>query len=371
MTPKVLILCPTFDHVDTLYASIASVRAQAFREWQLVVIGDGAPEQAKDIVDAITAQDKRVQGIWQPKSERYGEIYRDPVIRESRAEFVCHLSDDDIWMPDHLGEMITLLERAAWANQAPLKLSPTGNAEWRPVNHGTPAMRSAIARGVQLSAGLNYVAYRRDAYLALPEGWTCAPRETGASDAYMWAKFFRSPELAVASSASSTAIKFPSRTRIRGEWTPAQRMAEIAPWLARAATPGLADDLRRSARIRGRMLELFCVHGAGRCPTPQAALELCGFAPAPEGARPRPAINGEPMLLPLTERQNHEASQAWALVRAYAGPDDGAEEARRLVAADFATAPKAWGDAIRLLGTFADAEAARRGTEHAAAVLHN
>src|SRR5688572_17573763 len=109
---KVLILCPTFDHVDTLFASIASVRAQAFTDWEMTVIGDGAPERSVQIVSALAADEPRIKSCWHPKSVRYGEIYRDQVIRGSTAEFVCHLSDDDIWTPAHLAQMIALLERA-------------------------------------------------------------------------------------------------------------------------------------------------------------------------------------------------------------------------------------------------------------------
>src|SRR5262245_33361572 len=114
---KVLILCPTFDHADALFASIASVRAQSFTEWQMTVIGDCAPERTRQSVGTMMAQDSRISARWHPKSVRYGEIYRDPVIRDSSAEFVCHLSDDDSWTPGHLSQMIALLEQAGWANQ--------------------------------------------------------------------------------------------------------------------------------------------------------------------------------------------------------------------------------------------------------------
>ena len=313
---KVLILCPTFDHADTLYASIASVRAQNFTEWEMAVIGDGAPDRTFHILDAMMAEDSRIKAYRHPKSERYGEIYRDPVIRDSNAEFICHLSDDDIWTPDHLDQMITLLEHAEWANQAPLRIFIEGGAEWWPINHGTPALRKTITRHFPLSAGINYVAYRRDAYLRLPEGWTCAPWEAGTSDVYMWAKFFQDPNLMVASSAVTSAIKFPSSVGARKQRSPEQRMAEITPWLAKAAKPGLADGLRRSGSIRERMIQLFSVHGAGLCNTLDEAFEVAGFSPATQGTKPLPALNGELMILPLTEAQRLEAFSAWEQVRA-------------------------------------------------------
>ncbi len=68
----VLILCPTFDHAETLLASTASVRAQKFRDWELVVIGDGAPERTAEIMAAIGLADRRIRYEQHPKSARFG-----------------------------------------------------------------------------------------------------------------------------------------------------------------------------------------------------------------------------------------------------------------------------------------------------------
>ncbi|MGH8030653.1 MAG: glycosyltransferase family 2 protein [Arenimonas sp.] len=320
--PRALILCPTHDHVDALYASIASVLAQTERDFELVVIGDGAPERTQRIVAALAATDARMSAVWHPKSERFGEVYRDPVIRASTAEFVCHLSDDDLWLPTHLATMLALLEHADWANQAPLRLTLDGRAEWWPVNHGTPALRASVQRRVPLSAGLNYVAYRRDAYLRLPEGWTCAPWEAGTSDVYMWAKFFALPGLRVASSAVSTALKFPSHVGERDTHTPEQRLAEIAPWLARSAEPRLGDRLRRRADIEARMVMLFAVHEIAGADPLDAALARCGLCALPDDAPPGPALDGAPMPLPVTSAQRAQAERAWRFVQAYRAGED-------------------------------------------------
>ena len=323
---KVLILCPTFDHADTLFASIASVRAQTFDEWEMVVICDGSPPRTDEVLAAIAAVEPRVRSVRHPKSERYGENHRDPIIRESDAEFVCHLGDDDIWTGDHLAQMTALLEKAEWANQAPLRVGVASATEWWPVNHGTAAMRDAVSRRLPLSAGINYVAYRRDAYLKLPEGWTCAPWEAGTSDVYMWSKFFKGP-LSVASSAVTTAIKFASSAEGRAQWTPENRLAEIMPWVVRLAEPGLADGLCRAGSIRARMIMLFALHGAGS--SLNDAFERAGLVPAAADASPQPAVDGAPMVLPLTEAQRNESQQAWAVVRAYADQDEGSKQDAR------------------------------------------
>ena len=57
---RTLILCPTHDHADALMMSIASVRAQTETDWRMVVICDGAPARTVEILQAIEADDPRI-----------------------------------------------------------------------------------------------------------------------------------------------------------------------------------------------------------------------------------------------------------------------------------------------------------------------
>ena len=143
---RTLILCPTHDHADTLFASIASVQAQRDADWQMVVIGDGAPERTADIVMAIGERDPRIRYRPHPKGERFGEAYRDAVIRESPAEFICHLGDDDLWSDRHLDTMTAMLAQADWAMQGELALSVDGAFTWRFANHGTDLARELAGK---------------------------------------------------------------------------------------------------------------------------------------------------------------------------------------------------------------------------------
>jgi len=308
--PSVLILCPTFDHAETLFASTASVRAQRFTDWELVVIGDGAPARTAAIMAAIYESDPRIRYESHPKSERYGAIYRDRVIRESNAEIVLQLGDDDLWAPNHIDCMLDLLQEADWANQAPLRVATDGSAEWWPINHGTPQVRSSIVRGVPVSAGPNFVGYRREAYLRLPEGWTCAP-PTGPSDAFMWAKFFRLPSLPVASTVATTAVKFPSHVAGRKHLTAEQRLAELQPWLPRLSEPGFVRNLCAGASINSRMIALYKLHQPLVANSWKDAMRQCGLQPTAGETQTRPAQNGEAMLLPLSPAQEQEAELAW------------------------------------------------------------
>ncbi|WP_425098687.1 glycosyltransferase family 2 protein [Tropicibacter sp. S64] len=357
--PRFLILCPTFNHADALFMSTASVRAQEEQDWEMVIIGDGAPPRTDRIVAEICAQDRRITYRPHPKGPRYGETYRDAVIRESGADIVCHLSDDDLWAPNHLTVMGRLLEQADWGCQAALRLMADGRFLWMPVNQGLPAMRAQTAAGVAVSTGINYVAYRRAAYLALPEGWTDAPWEAGPSDQFMWAKFMRRDGLRIASTAGSSALKLPSHTPERFAATPEYRATELGPWLARIGAPGLLDALRRESPVQVRLARLMALCHAGRAETFAGALAACGMV---EAESVDVALDGAPMALPLTVEQRQETTRAWLCLRVLV------EQALPFSALLEGMGPEmaAWNRALHLLAQ-EQPEAAQQGAERLAA----
>ncbi len=345
--PKVLILCPTFNHADTLYASIASVRIQTFTEWELVVICDGSPQRTIEIVEAIRERDQRIHLVQHPKGERHGEIYRDPVIRASNAEFICHLNDDDLWAPDHLTNMVGLLDLAEWVNQAPLRLDPDGKLNWWPVNSGTAPAKAAVAALKSVSAGINYVGYHRSAYLRLAQGWAPTPREAGPTDQYMWRKFLAGPTIKIASSAQSSALKLASSTVKRVNLSPEQRMAELSPWMARISEPGLLESLRRSADIGARMARIFAIHDAEHSATLDEAFAVSGMRPVAENEVPVAGVNGAAMSLPLTAHQKMQAWQAWAMLKCYSSSTQ--SELKPMLVSQLSEDHVLWRDAISML----------------------
>ena len=266
-------------------------------------------------------------------------------------------------MPDHLDCMLELFEHAEWINQAPMRVSPQGEAQWLPINHGTEAIRESVRRRVPVSVGINYAAYRRDTYLRLPVGWKCAPPDAGPTDVYMWAKFFEDRNLIVASSAATSVIKFPSKQGVRAARGPEQRMAEISVWLARAAKPGLADQLRRDSEVFMRMVTLFSIHRCGACTSANAALAQAGFEPVGAHERPRPAVDGSPMVLPVTAAQRGQVENAWALLRGLDASCEGFELTHLRIDERMRSNPYKWIGALRWLMPITDSSAAMMAAE--------
>src|SRR6185295_19974403 len=112
MTMQATILIPTHNHGPTLARAIQSVLLQTVEEIEVFVIGDGAPDITRELMADITRRDKRVRYFDHPKGPRHGEIYRHAALAEARGEIVCYLSDDDLYLPNHVATMRELLREA-------------------------------------------------------------------------------------------------------------------------------------------------------------------------------------------------------------------------------------------------------------------
>lgn len=310
---RTLILCPTHDHADTLFASIASVIAQRDQDWEMVVIGDGAPERSAQIVREFSQADPRIRYVGHPKGAHFGEAYRDPVIRGSRAEFVCHLGDDDLWHESHLDTMRAMLEDADWAMQGELVVRPNGNSVWRFSNQGTVGARKEAKRGRMVSGGSNNVAVRREAYLRLADGWSPAPKGRPA-DKTMWLKYLSRNDIRVACSADTTYLKFTGQ-RIRADMAPAARLAEMAPLLATVNRPGVVLKLRENASIGFPLLRAFYSEGAAAASTLEAAFAQAGLRMCSGSEATNIAVDGAAMFVPLSRRQARQCEFVWRILR--------------------------------------------------------
>ncbi len=112
--PLVSVLVPTHDHGPTLRPSVASALRQSHRELEVLIVGDGMPADAAEVARELAAEHEPVRVFEFEKGERHGEAHRHTVLtQEARGEYVFYLSDDDIWLPDHVE---TLLESLADAD---------------------------------------------------------------------------------------------------------------------------------------------------------------------------------------------------------------------------------------------------------------
>jgi glycosyltransferase involved in cell wall biosynthesis len=86
-----------------LARAIGSVRQQTFQDFEVIVIDDGPSAAAADVV--MNAGDARLRYLRHEGSQGAGAA-RNTGVRESAAEFVAFLDDDDTWLPTKLARQV-------------------------------------------------------------------------------------------------------------------------------------------------------------------------------------------------------------------------------------------------------------------------
>ncbi|MFL6261010.1 MAG: glycosyltransferase family 2 protein [Thermoanaerobaculia bacterium] len=107
ITPSVSVVIPTRDRRALLKRSLASVFAQTFVDYEVIVVDDGS----EVAVDCVKCGDRRVRVI--RHLERMGAgAARNTGLAAAVGEFIAFLDDDDEWHADKLALQVNALHDA-------------------------------------------------------------------------------------------------------------------------------------------------------------------------------------------------------------------------------------------------------------------
>lgn len=101
--PRVSVIVPMYESSATVGETIESVRAQAFEDWEIVVVDDGSTDGSGGVVERAAARDGRVRLVRQENRGLAGA--RNTGIEASGGEYVYFLDADDWLAPGGLGAL--------------------------------------------------------------------------------------------------------------------------------------------------------------------------------------------------------------------------------------------------------------------------
>ena len=96
MTRQISVVIPAYNASRFLAATLDSLRAQTFRDFETVVVNDGSVDGTSDIVEAYPEVRLIEQG------NAGVAAARNRGVRESSSEWVSFLDADDLWMSEKL-----------------------------------------------------------------------------------------------------------------------------------------------------------------------------------------------------------------------------------------------------------------------------
>jgi len=237
---RATVVVPTHDHGATLRYSVGSALRQTVEDIEVLIVGDGMPDRAREVAAELERADGRIRLFDDPKGERLGELHRHVALKEARAPVVLYLSDDDLWFPEHVETMLATLDSsgADFVHASPIWRMGDGTYYRWIVDLAQEPYRQLIFDGKN-RLGLSSAGHTLDAYRRLPHGWRPAPGDQ-YSDAWMWRQFAEQPDVSFVCTTAPTVLHLPSS--VRPGWTPEERLTEMA-----TCAEMLTDPARRLA----------------------------------------------------------------------------------------------------------------------------
>jgi len=105
--PAVSIVVPAFQVAPYIGEALASVMAQTWPDWELILVNDGSPDTPA-LERAIAPFRDRITYLTQ--ENRGAGAARNAAIRVARGEWLAFLDGDDSWLPGYLERQIAELE---------------------------------------------------------------------------------------------------------------------------------------------------------------------------------------------------------------------------------------------------------------------
>lgn len=151
--PRVSVIVPLYNKSPYVLRSLQSIAAQSFAAFEAIVIDDGSTDDGPSKVRDFAASDLRFRLVQQPNAGPGAA--RNRGIAEARGEFCAFLDGDDEWLPAHLEDGVSALDRspeAAAASTSVNYLPGPGSHEpmWRRRGLETGLFRATAATPVPL-----------------------------------------------------------------------------------------------------------------------------------------------------------------------------------------------------------------------------
>lgn len=105
--PFVSAIIPAHNAAKTIEETLHSVRAQTYRNYEILVVDDGSSDETVRIAEAHAAEDSRVRVIVQPNGGVAAA--RNTGILAARGDLVAPVDADDLWAPTKLARQAELM----------------------------------------------------------------------------------------------------------------------------------------------------------------------------------------------------------------------------------------------------------------------
>ena len=246
------VLIPAHNKPTTLPLTVDTVLRQSVEDLEVIVIGDGVTDAVREVVGELVRADDRVRFLDFPKGPHHGERYRHDAVLAARSDAILYLCDDDLLLPEHVSDLLGLLEDHTLVQSLNGFCRVSGEVE---LFVGDLADGDSVDLLLDTTIQHNFVsitgtAHSRSFYERADVRWDTTPAGEWP-DHRQFRRLIRHPDFRGATSPRMTALQLPTSEDGRDSWTDAEREDELRRWHELVTAPGAQEaiDARVAAAL--------------------------------------------------------------------------------------------------------------------------
>ncbi len=106
--PKVSVIIPTYNRPYLLRRALASVAAQTFKNFEILVVQNGEFHQSESVVEGFRRMGLPIRYLYEKKANAANA--RNIGILNAKGEYIAFLDDDDEWLPSKLERQVRVFD---------------------------------------------------------------------------------------------------------------------------------------------------------------------------------------------------------------------------------------------------------------------
>ena len=104
------VITPTYNCAKFIEYTIESVRAQSYKQWEMIIVDDCSTDNTKKIVDKFIKEDNRIK-YFCLENNSGAAIARTKAMELAKGEYMAFLDSDDIWTEDKLKKQLIFMKQ--------------------------------------------------------------------------------------------------------------------------------------------------------------------------------------------------------------------------------------------------------------------
>ena len=108
---KFSVIIPLYNGARFIEATLDSVLAQTYKNYEVILVNDGSPDNVEEVVQRYISKHSDIRSIYIKQENRGLGAARNTGIREATGDVIAILDQDDIWYSDKLERIVEMYKR--------------------------------------------------------------------------------------------------------------------------------------------------------------------------------------------------------------------------------------------------------------------